>query len=731
MKQLFRTTILFYFLSVFVAKANSYPEVIFDNSLVSGVYAKSLISYTGQSWVENVNKHLLVSDTLFFTPGNALSLRYKSAATGTWEADLQYSRQKMNYRVHESDVLVLKLYIKSSHTNKNDLPTLTFKQQGNKTSLVKLGDYVDDLVYQQWISIKIPVSKFAGLIFDTPISALSFTQAETSNRLHELFLDQVEFQPKKTSLVKLSSPAILSKATAFDKQVQLHWQLPLTPSIRYVKIYRSEDKLNFVPVGIRPISMQSCLDFVPDSNRTYFYKISWVDFNYVESPFSETKEVKTKPLSTEGMLDLVQSAHINYFVENYDINSGMYIPFRLKDKALVSVKESGHAVLSLIVGVDRGFINRQLVMGRISKIVFFLLKAQNRYGIFPEYFDGRSGLPDYRGEQPNYDVLATSSMLEALLVARQYFANPDEQETDLRNRITQLWESVQWDKLCEGNHTDVLLAKVSGLTDSVAEGSLGGINSGMNAYMLAMSSTKHPLPLSAYENGVKSVSLASAYKFTLPDTLTMVSPFGTSFTINSKDLSLTVSESFSSASVRQSIMGDTSIFGENLKFGVHNASLTELYRPFFTLNPHTMQDGDLNFAAAITSYIKVRKRRDNEIGVGSTSSDIWGFYQLNDSVGTYWINPAIATSSMFLAKVSGIRSMKALYEHYGDTFFTEYGFRAWLDLRNADVSDEFFALNQATIAIMIENSRSGLIWNLYGAIPEIQAIQKQLFTKKE
>ena len=144
-----------------------------------------------------------------------------------------------------------------------------------------------------------------------------------------------------------------------------------------------------------------------------------------------------------------------------------------------------------------------------------------------------------------------------------------------------------------------------------------------------------------------------------------------------------------------------------------------------------MQEGDLNFAEAITSYIKVRKRRDNEIGVGSTNSDIWGFYQLNDSVGTYWINPAIAPSSMFMAKVSGIRSIKALYEHYGDRLFTEYGFRAWLDLRNADVSDEFFALNQATMAVMIENARSGMIWNLYAAIPEIQRVQQQLFKPKD
>ncbi|MGO3806948.1 MAG: glucoamylase family protein, partial [Sphingobacterium sp.] len=120
-------------------------------------------------------------------------------------------------------------------------------------------------------------------------------------------------------------------------------------------------------------------------------------------------------------------------------------------------------------------------------------------------------------------------------------------------------------------------------------------------------------------------------------------------------------------------------------------------------------------------------RKDNEIGVGSTNSDIWGFYQLNDSVGNYRINPAIAPASMFLLENEGKKAVLALYENYGQNFFSEYGFRAWLDLRNNDVSDEYFATNQAAIILCIENARSGLLWNLYKEIPEIKALLKNLF----
>src|SRR5690606_18006278 len=129
------------------------------------------------------------------------------------------------------------------------------------------------------------------------------------------------------------------------KQVRLEWQLPLTPSIRYIKIYRSEDNENFKAVGIRPISMQGCLDYVPEVNKTYYYKIAWVDYDYEESPLSKIKEVKTKMLEKAELLDLVQETHVNYFAENYDINSGMYLPLDRKSTRL----NSSHVKISYAV----------------------------------------------------------------------------------------------------------------------------------------------------------------------------------------------------------------------------------------------------------------------------------------------------------------------------------------------------------------------------------------------
>src|SRR5690606_27792321 len=181
--------------------------------------------------------------------------------------------------------------------------------------------------------------------------------------------------------------------------------------------------------------------------RKYYYKIAWVDYNYQESPFSAVKEITTKELEDSQLLDLIQLAHVNYFIENYDVNSGMYMPFRMKDKAVVSTNETGGAIISLLIGAERKFISRQAVYGRISKIVYFLLKAQNNKGIFPSYFNGRGGVPEYRNDSPKYDVSATSNILEALLIAREYFSGDSVEEVDLRKRITKLYESINWQEL--------------------------------------------------------------------------------------------------------------------------------------------------------------------------------------------------------------------------------------------------------------------------------------------
>src|SRR5690606_29966087 len=114
---------------------------------------------------------------------------------------------------------------------------------------------------------------------------------------------------------KLTSAAVLQSVLPFEQHTEIYWRLPLTSSIRYIKIYRSENNKDFEPVAIRPIFASKYTDIIPEVGKVYYYKIAWVDYQYRESPFSNVKEVKTKTLSNEELLDMVHHANIQFFID--------------------------------------------------------------------------------------------------------------------------------------------------------------------------------------------------------------------------------------------------------------------------------------------------------------------------------------------------------------------------------------------------------------------------------
>lgn len=723
----------FYFILLLIlpslARSESYPEVLFDNSVINGSYAKSIAHYTGESWIQNVSYSLPVSDSLFFTPGNSLSLRYVSSPNGKWEASILNDKQKFPYLITKDDHLTFKLFIQSN-TEKGQLPKVTLQQNDTRTNAVDIVSYIDGFAYDTWLNVSIPVAKFAGISIGKSVSAFILEQNGSSSQTNQLFIDQIEFLPKNFPKVKLSSAAILSKISSVDKQVELVWQLPLTPSIRYVKIYRSEDKLNYQPIAILPIYVQKSLDRVDEYNKPYYYKIAWVDYNYVESPFSEVREVQTKKGTDAEMLNFIRNAHVNYFIDNYDVNSGMFLSDRGNRQAVVSTNETGYAILGLLVAGENNLISRQALLGRLTRIVKFLSGVQQHQGVFTALYDGRSGVPYYRDSIPNYDLRGTSHIMESLLIARQYFAKDNLDEQNLRMNITKLWERINWGYFTDAKNADVLWDKWSPVDSIARSRPMGGFNESLGTYLLAMSSPTHPLPISAYINGFatkhtgnelyfgdESNDLAPELKMKLNDSL--------AHSISANPLMSNVGNAGASI-----YSDDKVIFAKNIAGGSLNESLMAVYRPFLIMDPKGKVDDFVDYKKYLSDYILAYKRRDNEMSIGTRFTDIWGVEKVEDSYQGFLVNPAISIAAYPFEKEIGLKALRKFYEEYADVLFTQYGFRSWIDIKNNDVSESYRARNQATIAVMIENANSGMIWKLYENIPEIKKTLEKVYAKK-
>lgn len=730
-----------FLLSLSLVFGESYSEVIFSHSLVKGAYAKSQVEHSGKSWVQNVNGNLPISDTLFFTPGNSLFLNYISQEEGDWSASVLYPGRKIQYRLSNKDILHLKLYVESEETKPHHLPKIQFIQDSTESDFVSLDKYIDEIQYGEWLSLKIPLNKIQGLKYAKPLTAVSFSQNQASGRTqHHIFIDQIEFLEEKYPKSRLSSAAVLGKVKAYGHHVHLNWQLPLSPGIRYVKIYRSTDNENFDAIALKPVHKLSSLDYIPQLDKDYYYKVTWVNFDYEESPFSSAVKVRPEAIDKETFLDLIQLAHVNYFVESFDVNSGMYMPYRIRDRVMVSTKGTGYAILSLIVGAEKGFISRNMALRRISRIVYFLQKAQQNQGFFPSYFNGRTGTPDYFFELADYDVNATASIIESLLISREYFNADEELEKDLRNRITALWERVDWASYTHENSPHLLIKAKSYLSEKNNEEVIGGVNENMNAYFLAMASPKHALDIQAFKKSVLRLPIdpdeidSLGLSINDVDSVSVVEaalvPEDELLGIPTTD-TLDKTEELVDSIVMSSVFEDAEYYGMNLRWKNHDDDLLRFYSAFMTINPQDIRHKGVKFEEEIGKLILFRKRYDNEMGVGAKNLNVWGTYQDVDSVRSLKINPAISVGAMFAQPKIAYQALQTLYSDYGEESFSEYGFRSWMDLSKNDVSDSFNSLNQVSVAVQIENARSGLIWRLYKEIPEIQKLYTELFEGKE
>jgi len=709
----------FVFFSPFCNKlfADTYPEVLFENSLMPRSYYYSQSTYTGNSWIGGINGHLPVADSIYFTPGNALLLDYISGSTGTWESRIHYN-QSSGYLAKNTDLLVFKLFI-NSDTKVNELPQLKLLQGELLSQAINLAKYISNYQDNMWLSVEIPLKEVNGLDFNAAISGIQFIQGGRDGKEHHVFLDQIECIPAKTPEMKLTGKAVLSSASAYERHVDISWLLPLTPSIRYIKIYRSEDNKNFTPVGIRPITYSKYTDIVPRTNATYYYKIAWVDYKYRESPFSDVKEVQTKTATDEELLDMVERSHIDYFTEQTEFNSGMHKISPLVSDARVSVKSTGLGILAQLVGAERKFVPRTLLIERLNKITKFLGKAERYQGAYPEVLDGRTGEPVAMDSCAiEADLKSTAYLMQALLVARNYFKGDNQEEKELRDHISQLWGDVDWHFFLknEGSH---LYSSWSPACRFKQAQPLGGYNDSFLAYFLGIASPSHAIPPISYQLGFKQPLryVGSAMgRFSSNPTDTLI-----------KDEDLNRNEVFS----KMPFARDTTVYGMQFLIGDTLSSLIDYQQLFLAFDPKEKRDGQLEYyqnQQRVMNYY-YRKSLDQDEQYVSLTNAVWP-YTAVDSTKSMLFAPASALATYAYTPTIAMDALKNYYRSLGAILWTEYGFRDLLDLKHNWVSDTYDPVDQAVVPIMLENARTGLIWRLFMADSDIQKATQSLFGKK-
>jgi hypothetical protein len=280
-------------------------------------------------------------------------------------------------------------------------------------------------------------------------------------------------------------------------------------------------------------------------------------------------------------------------------------------------------------------------------------------------------------------------MLQGLLCARQYFnstANPN--EISLRTAINNLYNNVDWNWYRQ-NSQNVLYWNWSPTYNFAINVQVAGWCEALITYVLAASSPNATaaIPPIVYTNGwAKNGGEKNGntyYGIPLP----LGPPYGGPL-----------------------------FFAHYSFLGINPNGLSDAYANYWTQNT----------AHAMINYLYCVANPNHFIGYGDscwglTASDIQNGYTASsptNDVGV--IAPTAAISSLPYTPTQSMNALRFFYYKLGDKIWGQYGFIDAFNLTNIWFDNDFLAIDQGPEIVMIENYRSGLLWNLFMSCPEVQ-----------
>ncbi len=686
-------------------------HVAFANSLSERSYYSSKGSVIAPSQLELVDGKLPLEREHFISPPNGLRLKWQSRTGGDWNVTLDFTGS-YGREAYSGKVLSFWCFSDTGLTAEQS-PRLQFRDhEGVTSSSVLLLGALKEIPAQKWIRVHVPFASIPQMVEGTSdrqfnaqhLAGLTITQGLDDSKPHILDIDEITVDEGSSAPVSHLAPPAGLQAKGYDRHIELTWNLVTEPGALYYPIYRSSDGKNYAPIGIQKNHLTRYEDFLGASDQTAYYKISTVSTNYEESALSNAVSATTHVMSDDELLTMVQEACFHYYWDGAHPQAGMAIEITPGNENLVAVGSSGFGIMALVVGVEHGFITRQQGVERMLKIVRFLSKADRFHGAWPHFLDGRTGkvIPYFGKYDDGGDLVETAFLMQGLLTARQYFNRDAKDEKEVRDTVTRLWETVEWDWYRNGPDKNFLYWHWSPDYGFHIHHPLVGWNETMIVYLLAIASPTHPVPASMYYSGWAGQS----------------------------DLAVAYRQGWSRTTEGDHYANGHSYYGIKLDVGEGNgAELFFTHYSFLGFDPRGKKDrytdyfrNNRNIALIAHAYALENPRKFAGYG-----DDSWGRSagvnaggarsEPRDDNGTITCTAALA--SFPYTPEESMKALKHFYRDLGGKLWGIYGFRDGFNVSEDWYDDVYMALNQAPIVVMIENHRSGLIWKTFMKNPEI------------
>lgn len=709
------------------ADTQYYRHILFDNSLESDAYYYSQGRASSPSSLEVLDGKLPVSHDLFFTPPNALRLRWRSVPDGGWEASVRAMDFRNREMKFDGDVLYFWCFSRDEIAG-DDLPRIWLSDVDRGFSrALDVGKFQASIPAGKWVQVAIPLRKFATgsdhpFLPDHTVK-VTFSQGKADGREHTLIIDDLKIDGARASEnsgadVSLPSPQNVA-ARGYERHIDISWAPVQSAELQQYVVYRSLDGKDFTPIGIQVPGINRYTDYLGKPGITAYYKVAASDRQYRLSHFSEPASVGTKTMSDDELLTMLQEACFRYYWEGAHPAAGTTLENIPGDDRIVATGASGFGIMALIVGVDRGFITREQALGRLAKIVTFLENAPRYHGVWSHFMDGATGrtLPVFDMFDNGGDLVETAFLMEGLLTARQYFNGTSAAERDLSSRISRLWEAVEWDWYRRSPDSPALYWHWSPDWSWHINHQITGFNECMIVYLLAIASPTHGVTAQLYYSGWANQK-ASGAKYR---------------------------RGWSGSSEGDQYANGHSYYGIKLDVGVGSGGpLFFTHYSYMGFDTRGLHDrftdyfqNNRNMARINLAYSESNPGHYQGYGAnfwGLTASDGPDGYMPHeptprDDDGTMTFTGAL--SSFPYTPKASMAMLKHIYRDLGGKVWGVYGPRDAINLSQDWVSPIYMGLNQAPITVMIENYRTGLIWKLFMSNPEIKPMLNKIGFKPD
>ncbi|HEY9184541.1 MAG TPA: glucoamylase family protein [Salegentibacter sp.] len=415
------------------------------------------------------------------------------------------------------------------------------------------------------------------------------------------------------------------------------------------------------------------------------------------------EKTETETLSEEALLDTVQKQSLKYFWDYAEPNSGMarerWHPdgeYPKNDAHVVTTGGSGFGLMAIVSGMDREWIQRDSAVARLDKIADFLDNAPRFHGVWPHWLNGETGEVQAFSDKDNGgDLVETSFLAQGFIVVREYLKNGNEEEKAVAAKYDELWKGIDWEWYT--NNKDGLYWHWSPDYQWEMDFMIEGYNECLITYVMAASSPNHAIESEVYHEGWARGG----------DIVTDKEAYGMPLIL------------------KHNTRGDKA------------GPLFWAHYSYLGLNPKGLEDKYANYWDLNVNHTKINYEysRENPKDFETYTENSWGLtasYTRKDDDGIGYaahspdddkgvVSPTAAISSIPYTPELSLGAMRYFFEDQNELLWGPAGFYDAFSLEGEDwAAKKYLAIDQGPTVVMIENYRSGLIWDLFMGAPEVQ-----------